>query len=247
MSKGAPLSTKSISLASVPFKRKYLSDLEPFVNVFKMKNFSFQVLKGGLAAVSLGLMDYNIHAERNMRLELNAEDGEVVDLEPYDWSLALDSFKTRFRDFATRFYVSSIIRKVYEEIALQFCDIRLVDRLTKDVGKSLMRKADRIISRFEVCSRIFYTSLYGNFLIYAASSTYDGILQIIEAVQMKYPIKPKEILIWIAKKSTLTVSNLALASLGFAIGSYFNIPHGASVGSLSFELIGGAVVTVFLN
>ena len=246
-SKYSPPSVKSVSLADVPFKRKYLTDFEPFINVFKLKNISLQVLKGGLATVSLGLMEYNMHLERNMRLEMNAQDGETVELEQYNWAGALENSVARFREYSARFYISSVIRKVYEEIAFQFCDIRLMDRLTKDVTKSLMRKADKIASKLTVCSKVFYTFFYGNLLIYAASATYDGILQAVEAIQMKYAVKPKDILVWIAKKSTLTACNLTFASLGFAIGSFFNIPHGATIGSLAFELFGGAVVTIFIN
>ena len=61
---------------------------------------------------------------------------------------------------------------VYESLAVAHLNARIADRLCKDVLKSVKRKLLRY-GRVRACVSIIPTAFYSNFVMYAASLTYD--------------------------------------------------------------------------
>ena len=226
-------------------KRPYLADLEPFSSAFGARNIRLQVVKGAVITLSLGMLDYNLYLER----VLKQEEAEEENIEEFNFSFLWNQSLVRFRDFTARFYFTSVIRKYYENIAINFVDIRMVDRLTKDVSKSIIRKVKRFpFDRLKASQQIFFTSFYANILLYSAGVTYDAILQSMEVIKERRKILlSSEAFLWLLKKSFIAAGNLFCTSLGFAVGSYFEVNYGSTIGALVFELAGGAIIGYYIR
>lgn len=97
--------------------RHYFADFQRFPTVISPINIGLQIFKGLTVTGSLGLLDYNMHMERNLRKEMAADEGEEIELEEYDWEAAKTKAWIRFKEFSIRFYSTSVIRKAYEELA----------------------------------------------------------------------------------------------------------------------------------
>ena len=225
-------------------KREYLSDFEKFTSVISLKNISYQLLKGGLVTFSLGLMEYNLVLDRNIRLDFEAEEGDEIELEEFDWKLAEENAIKRFQEYSARFFFSSLIRKVYEEIVHLNFSARLTDRLTKDISKSMIRKFQRIPNRLEACKKLFRTSMHSRILMYTSSATYDAFLELRDTYLNKRSISILDSAKWIAKKSTAVVLYILFASTGVAIGAYFDAP---SVCEFAFDCLGSYLVGVLIT
>lgn len=222
-------------------KRAYLSDYEPLLSVVQYKNVTTQLMKGGLVTFSLGLLDYNKHIERNLRKEMEAADGEDAELDEYDWSAAREATVSRAIDFTCRFYFTSVIRRAMESVCALHLSVRWLDRLTKDVSKSLRRKLSRF-HYLDACERILFTHWYGNITAYAASGVYDAIIEAVKSVHTKTYATERECVLWMLKKTIVQASNLALSSVGFAVGALVHPEYGALAGSLIFEFVGSLFV-----
>jgi hypothetical protein len=245
---------QSISLSSILKKPHYLQDYHPFLYVFSRRNITLQVVKAGAVTLSLGLLDYNIYLENTMRVlskqDDNDNDDDEIEMEDYDWDKALVNGVIRFRDNVSRFFSTSVIRKIYESIAYSYCPIKLLDRLTKDVEKSLERKIHKYYHYFDISSKMYVTSFYSNILFFTASATYDGIVKSIEAIQTKQKVQVSQIMVWLGKKCITVALNLSFSALGYAVGSYVGLSFGqyvkvsycCNVGAVAFELAGGLIL-----
>lgn len=113
--------------------------------------------------------------------------------------------------------------------------------------KSLSRKLRKFPSRSEVCTRLFFTSYYGKILQYAAGTTFDMILVVIDALQTKKHVQLGAAVVWLSKKTVLTGVGIGFASLGCSIGAYVFDGTGSLIGELLFELLGTAAAGIFIQ
>ena len=104
-------------------------------------------------------------------MEIAAESrGDIVD--DFDVVSAKREFVQQSKALLIRNWWNFLVCKVLERLAVNIFDIRLADRLTKDVIKSHIRKLEKYSSR-EAASRIFRTALYTKVLPTIALFTVD--------------------------------------------------------------------------
>lgn len=146
-------------------KRDYLADFKPVSYEFTPKAIFKQLLKAMLLPATMLLNEYNAHMIR-------AEQDEEGNEEEFDWEECLDRSISKVMPTLKRNYAITIIKKFYEELAFYNLPIKIVDRLTKDVDKSILRKLVKY-NRAEACSRIFLTAIWANTIWHISTFTYE--------------------------------------------------------------------------
>jgi hypothetical protein len=231
-----------------------LQDFKPFSSVFSPANISMQLLKGLVVPLNIFLNDYNHYIDS---IDLRAQKKPA----PYDWEGAKKKFLDRFLPDSLRFLSTSILGKILEEIVHQKYPAFVLDQLTKNVYKSLLRKSIRFQSRWEVSKRIFFTYLKSNSLSYLSMFLYDSTAIIIDSWYKSYQVyKKKRDILSMIKSYPLFQTIMSIvkqcigqclavtsASAGYAIGSYFNLHYGGVTGSLIGELVVIALFSPFLG
>lgn len=229
-------------------KRAYLSDLKPFSDVYSTKNLTYQLLKAVLLPTQLILNDFTKH--ENETLELEEEDRT-----DFDWDGAIQSRMQLFWPLAAKFLTVSAGRSVLEHISLAYLPVKIVDRLTKDLTKSIYRKYAKY-SRFTACTKIMHTALWSCIPINCSLLLYDvlehlflHLKEAIYAAQESKLITKRMVAVvkFTSKKFVYYSVCVASSAVGFGVGSYVNVKYGGGLGSLLFELFAGAGVAVAMG
>jgi hypothetical protein len=175
--------------------------------------------------------------------------------EPDWYTLARTKYIPQFSMNLPKFYLASVVKKLYELYAYYEFPAKIADKLTKDVNKSFLRKLQKM-NRWSASKRIFYTSLYGIFFTYSSTLTIDVAIALgnyfIKLFSGKRSLReiPNDVLqgtVWLSKKVVLSSISCAGFATGVSIGGYLSgTTTGITFGSLIFEVIfsgiGGAVI-----
>lgn len=160
--------------------------------------------------------------EREMQAEASGQQ-----IESFDEDKAKKEFITGTEILLIRNSWNLVMRKLYERIFVHNVDLRLADRLTKDVFKSSLRKLQRFAPS-EAARRSFYTGLYAGmipalalFSVDCGYGLYDlyrqnyalcrvGVAQVVQAVR------------WVLRRLGLHGVVAVCSAGGVACGVRFN-------------------------
>jgi hypothetical protein len=149
-------------------KRPYLADYKQLTDLSYLyaqsKNI---VLKSFLLQGIISGNKYTKHMEREIAA---SERGEYI--EAFDEEKAKKEFVKECKVLLIRNTWNFVARKFYERIFVCSLDVRLADRLTKDMFRSQLRKLQKF-SPSEAASRSFFTGLYSGLLPALALFTVD--------------------------------------------------------------------------
>eukprot|EP00603_Paraphysomonas_imperforata_P003897 CAMPEP_0114424086 /NCGR_PEP_ID=MMETSP0103-20121206/6502_1 /TAXON_ID=37642 ORGANISM="Paraphysomonas imperforata, Strain PA2" /NCGR_SAMPLE_ID=MMETSP0103 /ASSEMBLY_ACC=CAM_ASM_000201 /LENGTH=247 /DNA_ID=CAMNT_0001592807 /DNA_START=86 /DNA_END=829 /DNA_ORIENTATION=- len=138
-------------------KRPYLSDHKRLSDPsYFFSQFTNTVLKSFLLQGIVSSNKYTKHLEREMQAEANGQE-----IESFDEDEAKKEFISGTKILLVRNMWNLLVRKFYERIFVHTVDLRLADRLTKDVFKSSLRKLQRFTPA-EAARRSFRTGLYAS-------------------------------------------------------------------------------------
>lgn len=150
-------------------KRPYLADYRQLTDgYYLMAQSKSIVIKSILLQGMISVNKYTKHMEREIAA---SEANEYI--EDFDEELAKKEFAQNFKVQLIRDSWNLLVKKFYEMIFVNTVDLRLADRLTKDVFKSNLRKLKRGLSSTEASSRIFFTGLYAGVIPALALFTVD--------------------------------------------------------------------------
>jgi hypothetical protein len=217
------IATSAVALTT---KRKYGDDRIPFCNSYGYRNIAFQITRSALLQSSLFTIEYNAFLEKSCATNEDIE---------FDWDAAQKKYLANFGTLAIRNTAVSILKHLYESLAVIFLSSKDADRLSKNLLKSMTRKLQRY-HRIIACGRIFRTALYTGIPSNCSMLSVDIAFNIYDFIKYKKPkFNGKIIAVWFGKKvifySVCTVSSAA----GYAFGSYFNHNYGGSLGAGVFE------------
>jgi hypothetical protein len=163
-------------MSEIKSKRPYMADKRPFLTIIYPSHIMVQALKAGVTAMAPVTMRWAKHLDEDIRRETCGEkplpEFAVADEMWKELPKLYDLFR---RHMCTSLYALSI-----EWAVSTYGDIRTVDRLTKDISKSLKRKWGRNEATMQgVAVRIFSTALWSSFLPnlsqLLSDITWDGI------------------------------------------------------------------------
>jgi hypothetical protein len=169
---------------------------------------------------------YTKHMERELAAQ---ETGEYV--EDFDEEQAKKEFVRECKVLLVRNTWNLILRKFYERIAVHTFDLRLADRLTKDVFKSNLRKlgAARGFSPNEASRRVFYTGLYSGVVPALALFTVDCGYGLYDLSLKQQLLGQERVCSWIVRGVRWTVRRMGLHTCvalcsagGVALGARLN-------------------------
>lgn len=228
-------------------KRPYLADLQPFTVVFSLKNFGLQVLKAALIPLNSIVNEYNVYT-------IKAAQEDEGDIEEFDWNAAYQRHIPSFLPSLLRNITISVVKRFMEETALRFLPLRVVDRLTKNVGKSALRKFAKYNSKWIACSKLFFTALWGNVTFNATSLLYDIGLRLCNDIQLVYHDcvdfwhnHARKLVAFIAKKGLYYAVCGVSSAAGYALGSLLNASFGGSIGSMLMEVTAASLCATALD
>jgi hypothetical protein len=226
-------------------KRKYLSDLKPFTDVFSFTNVRLQVIKGAIIPMNLIVNEFNMHT-------IESQDKDDDEVDEFNWEESFLRNSSQFYPSVFKMMSVSIIKKSYEEIALRNISEKFVDKLTKDVHKSMLRKCAKY-TRFVASQQIFFTALWGNLIYNAALFTYDigarlygDIDHFVNGSGKDVAIRLNKSIKFIGKKCLLYAVCMCAHAAGTSLGSYFTV-DGAWIGAFIFEIAVSVPVSHLLN
>ncbi|KAJ1428548.1 hypothetical protein B484DRAFT_396746 [Ochromonadaceae sp. CCMP2298] len=233
-------------------KRPYLEDRRPFMDALTAKNLTLSIAKAAIMPLNLIVNDYNTHTIANMEKEDEEEE--------FDWQGSYDKHKVKFVPTACKMVTVSILRKAFEEIADQNFTKKFVDRLTKDLSKSMKRKLARESSRLVVAQKVFWTAMHSNLIFNLSALLYDLSLYFLQPLLpntitlqgqqegvVSLPQRVQLSALFVGKKCTFYTVCLTSGALGASVGSVINLPYSGVACSLVFELLASVACSVLLN
>lgn len=228
--------------------RPYLSDLKPFMDVFSPKSIVLHLLKAALIPTNIVVNEFNTHTIQSQ----NKDEDEV---EEFDWDESVKRNGAMFLPTLQRVTTVAVLRKCYEALALEYLPTKYVDKLTKDLTRSIIRKCQRF-PRLEACKKILYTAFWGNLLFNLSCFTYDVGMhlwnEIADLVRGTSASKKaiQRVLnssVFITKKAIYYAVCTGSCALGHAVGTFFNVQYGGTIGGFVFELAGSTTCVMLLG
>lgn len=149
-----------------------LSDYKNFTSVFGGKNVGLQITKAAIIASTKVMIEFNKHelivGEKIKNKEKFVEFDVIGEMEKN-----IPFFQERF----VQFFVTSVIRKAYDLAAILNYPVKLVDLLSKDIRKSILRKLERSKylnqTTYSLMAQIYQTAMWNSSLTYLSMLTYD--------------------------------------------------------------------------
>ena len=142
-----------LQLTSAGLRNK-LDDFKPFSDVYSAKTIGLNILRAGIVVYAKEMTDLQMYLEKGN------------DIAKYDSQKAV---KRAVKDFTPLIIKNNsvvIIKKCYEIACSYAFPIELVDKMTKDLYLSSVRKYNRYHLSMAMLTKTFNTSLYSNFLMY---------------------------------------------------------------------------------
>lgn len=240
--------TDLIQRCAAGSEKSYLADIKPIAQVFSMKNISMQLMKAFLFPAQMVLNEMNQHALESLELE----EHERTD---FDFNAAVARHMPQFLPLSIRFLTVSALKSCVEWIAVSTLPIRIADRLSKDVGKSITRKLERF-SRFTACYKITYTAMWSALPMNIALFAYDMWLHIFTTYIMpsddddeKRTLveRLKNSGVFCIKKLGFYGVCISFNALGYGIGSYIHTTQGGFWVSSGLELFAGTAFAAIVG
>lgn len=165
-----------------------LSDYKNFTTVFESKNIGLQLTKAALLSSTKVMIEFNKH-----ELLVNEKIAKKQKFEEFDVIGAIEKIIPFFQERFVQFYVTSVIRKIYELAAILNYSVELTHAFTKDIRKSILRKLEQSRylnqTRFNVMNNIYRTAMWNSSLTYLSMLTYDILYTIsYSVVQTVYSV-----------------------------------------------------------
>ena len=229
--------------------RTYLAEMKGYEDLYTPKSLCMHIVKAAIVPANYVVNEFNMHEIQAQ----NRSDDDSVD--EFDWKESIDRNSKLFLPSLQRVVTVATLRKCYEHYALLHLPSRMVDKLTKDVSASILRKCNRY-PRFIACQKILRTAFYGNLIFNMACFTYDVghhiYCEILDQVKKTGVTKTAlqrlgHSILFIAKKGIYYTVCLSAGALGHAVGAYFHATHGGQLGAFSFELLGSLVCSIILD
>lgn len=242
------VATSSFSSPSIEWKRSLLSDQKPFGEVFYAANIG---RSAGLAALGSSMKILNEFQKYEERLQ-KAEDPREV--EEFDWDAAIRHNLPQFYYLFARYHASFVLRKLYEAWAVSNLSLKIADRLTKDVWKSLQRKLVRY-PRWTACTRVFHTALWSNSLMYVSTFSMDLLERLLNDLRYWMNKKSRDAVdvnlvcnylvnlsSFMARKAIVCALAWTASAVGYSVGSYVHTKNGGTTGAIFAEVLVGGLV-----
>lgn len=207
------------------------------------------LVKAAIIPMNYVVNEFNAHAIETQ----NKPDDETVD--EFDWEGSVNRNSKLFLPNLQRVVVVAALRKYYEHLSLQYLSVKMTDKLTKDVQRSIVRKCNRF-PRLIACQKTLYTAFYGNLVFNLACFTYDvGLHLYCEIMEQLSHIGPSKSVVqrfhntvlFVSKKGIYYTVCLTSCALGHSVGMYFNVGYGSALGAFAFELMGSVACTMILD
>jgi hypothetical protein len=266
-------SSPSLPFSAIEFttKRPYLSDYEL---IFRPKYLAKQCKEIIFLSVTLQgielMNEYTQHMEKQIKAQA---DGRT--LPDFDFAKASPGFVSKTKTRLVRNIFIFVTRKCYEMICVATLPLKLVDRLTKDVQKSLLRKLTKF-SQMEAAQRIFFTCFHSSILRALSLLTVDCGYAIYEHFYGDHTTKtngsqPKKqkrskgttaavisssspsavtclsVMIWTGKRALFHSLSILLFSYGYSVGTMVHTKLTPTWFATIFEALGGAILTPLLS
>jgi hypothetical protein len=217
------------------FKRNLTDDLKPIYQEFTLKALFMQIFRATVLPMTMIVNEYNTFM-------IQQDQKEFDDGAEFDWTESLNRGIGKIVPTLQRNFSITINRKLMEQWALGNLPIKIVDKLTKNVDKSILRKLGKF-GRLEACRRIFFTDLWGYSLLTLSNFTYDvysdwGKISAVPEATEAMSSKIQTILIRILKKAGAYTTGWVFHAVGFAIGAYINTKWAAPAFSMVFDVVG---------
>lgn len=228
--------------------RPYLRDLKPFMDVFSPKNIALHLLKAALIPMNIMVNEFNTHT-----IQTQNQDEEEYD--EFDWDESFKRNGAMFLPTLQRVTTVAVLRKVYEALALEYLPAKYVDKMTKDLTKSIIRKCERY-PRLEACQKVMYTAFWGNLLFNVSCFTYDVGMHVFNEIadMVRGTGETKKVInrlvnssVFIIKKVIYYSACTGFCAVGHAVGTFFNVKYGGTIGGFIFELLGSTACVMILG
>lgn len=229
--------------------RPYLGDLKPFMDVFSPKNIALHFLKAAIIPMNIIVNEFNNHTIQAQ----NKADDDVF--EEFDWDESVKRNGALFLPTLQRVTTVAVIRKCYEALAMEYLPMKYVDKMTKDLTKSILRKCARF-PRLVACQKILYTAFWGNLLFNLSCFTYDVAMHLWNeiydlvrgtGVSKKALKRLANTSLFITKKMIYYAACTGSCAVGHAVGTFFNVQYGGTIGGFIFELVGSTTCVMLLD
>ena len=221
-------------------ERQYYEEYQTFASYFFSQKFVTLLLLSTIGPTMSEIVIEVEKFENNRRRNDNTE---------FDIHGAIDRKIPIMQYRALSCCATQAIRKCYEYIALLKLSPRIVDKLTKDVVKSSLRKLQRI-SYFNVGIPIFSTALYCYSISCLSQWTWEVPVVIWENNRKGRSVRKTSLTI--LKKSVMSLSRWIAMAAGFSIGSLIGPSEwtlflSSSVGSLVADIAVTALLEPYLG
>lgn len=172
---------------------------------------------------------------------IKQDQNEIGADEEFDWTESFNRNISKIIPTFQRNFSITVNKKLMEQWAINNLSEKIVDRLSKDVDKSIVRKMTKF-GRLEACRRIFFTDLWGYALLQISYFTYDVYsdwekictVPEVEDIAGKIPT----IVNRIVKKAGAYTTGWVLHAVGYALGAYLNPKYVAPLFSMGFDVVG---------
>lgn len=227
----------SSKLKSSLTKRKYLDDFRPFSTNISLSVYS--ILKDSLLR-SLLLPSSKISFEYNKFL---AERLENENSGPdFDWKSSINENMKTFTPTFRRFFTVYSLKMLTEGVLQEFLSPKGLDKLTKNVKKSLIRKTEKF-GRVLASQRIALTYFRSNVIISFSFYLYDvGDILYTFLFNRNANNSVARLLSLVSWKFFRCSASLIFQSLGYAIGSYFSQEYGGVLVATALDLQGNVIL-----
>jgi hypothetical protein len=249
--------TFSSSLSdSLTLKRRYLSDYDQITQPQYLYTQSKDILLLSFALQSIELMDeYSKHLEK--QIEEQSRNRAFPD---FDLEKALPIFFSKTFQRVIRNVCNFIARKCYEAICVASLPLRLCDRLTKDVGKSAVRKVARY-GQQEAARRIFSTCCDASLLRASALFTVDCGYALYTHFFGPLPEEPlplttapttwigsvSSVALWVTKRAVFHFISIIFFSGGYSLGLMVRTTYTPVWFGTILDALGGAALNQLLS
>ena len=185
--------------------RQYLQDYQTSYSYFFSSKFVTLLALNTVAPTMAEIMTEVETFERNRRND-----------DVFDWFAAMKRKLPIMKYRALTCFATQAIRKYYEYIALLKLPTRIVDKMTKDLVKSSLRKIQRF-PYFNVGLPIFSTALYNYSIGFLSQWTWEVPVVIWDNTRKGRSARKTSATI--LKKFVLALSRWVAMSAGFTLGS----------------------------
>lgn len=202
------------------------------------------VMKSVLLQGLVVLTEYSKHLEKQIEAQERGQEMEEFDFKP-----SQDVFLEKVLHLSFKAGCNLVVRKIYEAACVANLNIRLADRLTKDVTKSALRKLAKYGS-VDTAGRIFFTCCWSGCLRTVAVFTVDCCFALYDNLVGEKKDEKRgsvgDVSVWAVKRLAFHSMCMVWGAAGFALGVMIEPKVVAVWSGAIFEAGAAAVLTPLL-